>query len=130
MPLCWWRLDGSAITRPIVARCSGCRSAMLPVERMERRQPVVARADAVAPVCLEVVEEGTDQRRVKLVDVELAGPLAGLLGGASSSRNVSRYEAIVCGLTSRWVIRCSVKNCKVGAIAVMRAPPAGARAGC
>ena len=51
------------------------------VERVDRRQPGVAGAGAVAAVCLEVVEERADQLRVEVVDVQLARLLAGLLGG-------------------------------------------------
>jgi len=51
------------------------------VEGVDRRQPGVAGACAVAAVLLEVVEEGADQLRVEIVDVQLAGLFAGLLGG-------------------------------------------------
>jgi hypothetical protein len=50
-------------------------------ERVDRGQPVVARPGAVAPVAFEVVEEGADQRRVEVVDVQPAGLLAGPLRG-------------------------------------------------
>jgi hypothetical protein len=48
---------------------------------VDRRQAVVAGAGAVAPFCFEVVEERADQRRVEIVEVQLARLLAGPLGG-------------------------------------------------
>ena len=41
-------------------------------QRVDRREPQVAGADAVGAPGLEVVEERGDQRRVELCDVELA----------------------------------------------------------
>jgi hypothetical protein len=52
----------------------------VPVERVDRRQPVVASPRAAAAVDLEVVEECADQRRVEIVDVQLAGRFPGLFG--------------------------------------------------
>jgi len=48
---------------------------------MDRRQAVVAGRRRVAPLALDVVEEGGDQRRVKRCDIELARRLAGPLRG-------------------------------------------------
>jgi hypothetical protein len=50
-------------------------------QRVDCRQAVVAGADAVAASCLEMVQEGSDQRRVELVDVQFAGFRSGPLGG-------------------------------------------------
>ena len=50
----------------------------VPVEGVDRCQPRVAGADAVAAVLLEVGEERADQRRVEVGKVQLAGLLAGL----------------------------------------------------
>ena len=50
-------------------------------QRVDRCQPGVAGADAVAALVLEVVEERGDQWRVEVADVELAGLAAGPLGG-------------------------------------------------
>ena len=44
-------------------------------QRVDRREAVVAAADAVAAIFLEVVQERGDQRRVELGDVQLAGRL-------------------------------------------------------
>ena len=46
-------------------------------QRVDRREAVVAAADAVAASFLEVVQERGDQRRVELGDVQLAGRIAG-----------------------------------------------------
>jgi hypothetical protein len=48
---------------------------------VDRRQPGVACASAVASLLFEVVEEGADQLDVEVVDVQLTRLLAGLLGG-------------------------------------------------
>ena len=62
-----------------------------PVEGVDRPEPGVAGPGAVARGLLEVVEEGADQRRVEIVEVQLEWLLAGLLvREGSSSRNVSR----------------------------------------
>ena len=50
-------------------------------QRADRGQAGVAGADAVAAFVLEMVEERADQRRVEIVDVQLAGLLAGPLLG-------------------------------------------------
>ncbi len=50
-------------------------------QRMDRREAVVAAADAVAASLLEVLQERSDQRRVELCDIQFAGRLAGPLGG-------------------------------------------------
>ena len=47
------------------------------VERVDRRQAVVAGPWAVVTLLFEVGEERADQRRVEVVDVEIAGVLAG-----------------------------------------------------
>jgi hypothetical protein len=52
-----------------------------PEQRVDRRQPGVAGARAVAAVVFEVVEERLDQRRVEILDLELARLLAGALLG-------------------------------------------------
>jgi hypothetical protein len=44
--------------------------------RVDRRQPGVAGARAVAAISFEMVEEGRDQRRVEVLDLELAWLLA------------------------------------------------------
>ena len=41
-------------------------------QRVDRREPQIPRADAVRALVFEVVQEGRDQRRVQLGDVELA----------------------------------------------------------
>jgi len=48
-------------------------------QRADRREACVARAGAVAPLALDVLEEGTDQWRVEVVELQLTGLLAGLL---------------------------------------------------
>ncbi len=48
-------------------------------QRADRGQAGVAGADAVVALVLEMVEERANQRRVEIVEVELAGLLAGLL---------------------------------------------------
>jgi len=53
----------------------------VPEEGVDRRQPVVARAATVAAIGLQVGEEGTDQRRIEVCEVQLEGLLAGLLVG-------------------------------------------------
>jgi len=50
-----------------------------PVERVDRTKAGVACADAVASIVFEVLEEGADQRRVEIVDVQLERLLAGPL---------------------------------------------------
>ena len=50
-----------------------------PVERVDRPEPGVAGAGAVAAVLFEVGEERADQRRVEIVDVQLERLLAGLV---------------------------------------------------
>ena len=82
---------GSRAPAAIVSACSGWRSASVAEQRVDRREPVVAGADAVAAIVFEVVEERGDQRRVEVGDVERARRLAGaLVAKPSSSRNVSR----------------------------------------
>lgn len=77
---------------------------------MDRGEAVVSAAHAVAASFLEMIQERGDQRRVELVDVQLAGfvPVR-LVAKASSSRNVWRYAAIVFGLAPRWATSLSVK---------------------
>ena len=75
----WCRLAGSRSRAPIVCGVLGVAQRGVPVERVDRRQPGVAGAGAVAAVVLEVVEERADQRRVEVGEVESAGLLAGLL---------------------------------------------------
>ena len=77
--LCSCRLNGIAITRPIVSKVLGVPQRHVPVERVDRCQPGVPGPGAVVSVLLEVGEERADQRRVEIVDVELAGLLAGSL---------------------------------------------------
>ena len=81
MPFCWWRLEGIAIIASDRRQTLGVSERRVAVERVDRREPVVAGSDAVAARLLEVVEERADQRRVELVDVEFVGLLAGLVGG-------------------------------------------------
>lgn len=50
-------------------------------QRVDRGEPGVARAHAVAALTLEVVEERADERGVEIGDVELAGLLSRLLRG-------------------------------------------------
>ena len=50
-------------------------------QRADCGEPGVAGADAVAAFVLEVIEERADQRRVEIVEIQLAGLLAGPLGG-------------------------------------------------
>ena len=60
-------------------------------QRADRGQAGVAGAGRVAALVLEVVEERADQRGVEVVDVQIAGLLAGCaVANASSSRRVSR----------------------------------------
>ena len=58
----------------------GVHERCVPVEGVDRCQPVVARPRAVAAVLFEVVEERADQRRVEVVDVQLTGLFADLFG--------------------------------------------------
>jgi len=50
-----------------------------PVEGVDRSEAGVAGSRAVAPIVFEVLEEGADQRRVEIVDVQLERLLAGPL---------------------------------------------------
>ncbi len=50
-------------------------------QRVDRCQPGVAGADAVASPGLQVLQEGADQRGVEIGDLEAGGRLAGLLRG-------------------------------------------------
>ena len=50
-------------------------------QRADRGQARVAGADRVAALVLEVIEERADQRCLEIVEVEIAGRLAGVLGG-------------------------------------------------
>ncbi len=50
-------------------------------QRVDRGEPVVAGRGAVAPVAFQVVQEGTDQGCVQIIDGQLAGREAGALGG-------------------------------------------------
>jgi hypothetical protein len=59
-------LVGTARTRLISAACSGCLSA---AKRVDRGQPRVAGARAVAAVVFEMVEERLNQRRVEILDL-------------------------------------------------------------
>jgi hypothetical protein len=60
-----------------VVEVAQCREAE---QRVDRGQPGVAGADAVAAVVFQVVEEGADQRRVEVGDLERGGLPAGLAG--------------------------------------------------
>jgi hypothetical protein len=53
---------------------------------VDRRQAGVAGAGAVSPLALEVLEEGADQRRVEVGELELAGLLAGLRVGEAKQQ--------------------------------------------
>ena len=64
----------------MLAACSGCLERGVSEQRADRGQPRVAGADLVAALVLEVIEERADQRRLKIVDVEIARRGAGLLG--------------------------------------------------
>ena len=55
-------------------------------QRVDRREAVVAGAHAVVPHHLQVLQEGTDERRVKVGEVELIGPLARPLGGKAQQQ--------------------------------------------
>ena len=57
-----------------------------PVERVDRRQPGVPGPGAVVLVLFEVGEERADHWRVEVVDVELAGLLAGPLVGEAQKQ--------------------------------------------
>jgi len=59
----------------------GVAQGGVPREGVDRREPGVPGAGAVAAVLLEMVEERADQLGVEIVDVQLAGLLAGSLGG-------------------------------------------------
>ena len=61
-----------------VFRVFECR---VPVEGVDRPEPGVAGAGAVAAIVFQVGEERADQRRVKVVDVQLERLPAGLLLG-------------------------------------------------
>ena len=50
-------------------------------QRADRRQARVAGPDRVAALVLEVIQERADQRRLEIVDVEIAGRLVTVLGG-------------------------------------------------
>ena len=80
-----WRLVGIAITRAIVCACSGMFERREPVEGVDRPEAGVAGPGAVAAVLFEVGEERADQRRVKIVDVQLERLLAGLLVGRTAA---------------------------------------------
>ena len=49
-------------------------------QRVDRREPVVAGLGRVAAICLEVIQERGDQRRVEIGDVQRAWRSAGLVG--------------------------------------------------
>jgi hypothetical protein len=55
-------------------------------QRVDRREAVVATAHAVAASVLKVLQERSDQRRVELGDVQLAGRLAGPLGSEAEQQ--------------------------------------------
>jgi hypothetical protein len=70
--------DGhDALDDGCVVEVAQCREAE---QRVDRGQPGVAGADAVAAVVFEVVEERADQRRVEVGDLERGGLPAGLAG--------------------------------------------------
>ena len=54
----------------------GMAQGGIPEQRPDRGQPGVAGAHAVLSFVLQMVEEGADQRRIEIVDVELARDLA------------------------------------------------------
>ena len=65
------RLGGIASTRWIVRGVLGVAQRGVAEQRVDRGQPGVAGADAVAALVFEVVEERADQRRVEVGEVEL-----------------------------------------------------------
>jgi hypothetical protein len=94
-------------------RVFGVFQRRVPVERMDRAEPGVAGAGAVAAILLQVSEERSDQRRVQVVDVQLERLFAGLFSGVamttfpSLNRCVSSSGAVLwCGIASviRWWI--------------------------
>ena len=82
-----------------------------PEERVDRRQPGVAGAGAVAALVFEVVEERGDQRRVEVLELERRRRLAGLLLGEGEQQP----EGVAIGgdrvrAGALWLISRSVKN--------------------
>jgi hypothetical protein len=67
-------------------RVFGVFQCRVPVEGVDRAEPGVAAAGAVAAVVFEVGEERADQRRVKVVDIELERLFAGLLLGEAQQQ--------------------------------------------
>ncbi len=55
-------------------------------QRVDRSQARVAGPGAVAAVVLEVIEELCDQRRVEILDLQLARRLAGVLPGEAEQQ--------------------------------------------
>jgi hypothetical protein len=69
---------------------------------VDRAEAGVAGPNRVAALLLEVAEERADQRRVEIVDVQFEWLFASCsCAKRSSSLNVSRYAASVCGLQLR-----------------------------
>ena len=81
-----------ASTRAISRGVLGVAQRGVAEQGVDRRQPGVAGAGAVAAVVFEVVEEGADQRRVQVGEVELGWAACRCVRAAkaSSSRQVSR----------------------------------------
>jgi hypothetical protein len=92
-------------------------------QRVDRRQPGVAGARAVAALVLEVVEKAGDERGVEVGDIEAAGRSAKLPVGVADQQP---ERVAVGGDCVRAGVACrtsrSVKNaCSVGASALISA---------
>ena len=73
---------------------------------VDRGQPGVAGADAVAALVLQVVEERADQRGAEVGDLQLEGCFPVWCAAQDrSSLSESRWAATVCGLARRWRVR-------------------------
>ncbi len=62
-------------------RVLGMAQGGVPEQRTDGRQAGIPGPDAVAPIALEVVEEGADERRVDLADIERRWSCPGAVGG-------------------------------------------------
>jgi hypothetical protein len=101
------------------------------VERVDRRQAVVAGPWAVAAVLFEVGEERADQRCVEVIDAQIARVLAGRGRGECEQqpeRVAVGRDRLPAGVELRDQTLSEIRL-DVGARRLMRAPPRTARAG-